>query len=267
MRNLFIAIVTLFSFAVGAQNHEPVLYRFHYDADFKSYEEDDFFRHDLFFLDVGRSMSKFYPLYKEMSENIADSLTTVGADIGELFALTGQHPRPKAFWKVFKNYPENGSTTVTDFLTKNFIYTEPTEVPEWTFLAQDTFMLEHPCQQATCDYHGRQWTVWFATDLPISNGPWKLSGLPGIILKAWEAEGKISFTCTRIKDIGGRLTIKLPSLNKFLKCTRTELMELKRRDAKDPLAFERSMGFPGVAYDASGKPMKYKPRTPVLLDK
>lgn len=52
------------------------------------------------------------------------------------------------------------------------------------------------CQKATAPYRGRQYTVWFTPEIPVSHGPWKLRGLPGLILEAFEETGKYEFRAT-----------------------------------------------------------------------
>src|SRR5690554_5979665 len=42
------------------------------------------------------------------------------------------------------------------------------------------------CQKATATFRGRDYTAWFAPDIPLPYGPWKLQGLPGIILEAYD---------------------------------------------------------------------------------
>lgn len=34
------------------------------------------------------------------------------------------------------------------------------------------------------NFRGRTWTAWYAEQIPIDAGPWKLHGLPGLILKS-----------------------------------------------------------------------------------
>jgi hypothetical protein len=40
------------------------------------------------------------------------------------------------------------------------------------------------CKKATTNFRGRYWEAWYTEEIPIGQGPWKLCGLPGMILKA-----------------------------------------------------------------------------------
>lgn len=78
-------------------------------------------------------------------------------------------------------------------------YTEPYSEQEWNLdEGSTTEIMGYNCIMATTDYHGRKWKVWFTPELPVSFGPWKLRGLPGLILKA-ETDGGFKF---EIKDLG-----------------------------------------------------------------
>jgi GLPGLI family protein len=54
---------------------------------------------------------------------------------------------------------------------------------EWTIENETKFILNYDCQKATCKFRGRNFVVYFSKELPFNDGPWKLSGLPGLILE------------------------------------------------------------------------------------
>lgn len=101
--------------------------------------------------------------------------------------------------EVWRNYPE-GKMTVRDAIPP-FIYEaqEALESTRWK-LSEDTLTVcGYLCKKATCELHGRKWTVRYSEEIPTSAGPWKLCGLPGLIVEA-ECEGGIHrFTLTDIQ--------------------------------------------------------------------
>lgn len=53
--------------------------------------------------------------------------------------------------------------------------------------------------KATCTFRGREYTAWFCVDIPISNGPWKFGGLPGLILKVYDKDHLFVFESIEIE--------------------------------------------------------------------
>ena len=86
----------------------------------------------------------------------------------------------------------------------------------------------HECQKAVGHYRGHCWTVWFAMDIPISDGPWKLCGLPGLIMEAASENNSHVF-----KLLGVEKVSKVPIVfsktyvgnNKFEKTTYKEFLK------------------------------------------
>ena len=64
--------------------------------------------------------------------------------------------------------------------------------PEWTILSDSVKIIEnYTCLMAKGHVRGRDYTVWFTPDIPVSAGPWKLWGLPGLIVSAASDDGVV----------------------------------------------------------------------------
>lgn len=100
----------------------------------------------------------------------------------------------KTFMYIFKDYTLE-QTTVYDKagITEMGVYAEPFSELRWNIGDSTKTILGYECVMATAHYHGRKWTAWFAPEIPLQDGPWKLCGLPGLILEAVEEKGHHSF--------------------------------------------------------------------------
>lgn len=98
-----------------------------------------------------------------------------------------------AYTFVFRQYLNDEAMRVREFLHPcYFVYQEP--VPDGWIMESDTAtVMGYLCQKARLAYGGREWVVWYAPELPVSSGPWKLCGLPGLILKAEDRTGTHRF--------------------------------------------------------------------------
>ncbi len=85
---------------------------------------------------------------------------------------------------------------------------------DWKILPDKKTIGEYTCQKATGDYGGRSWEVWFAPALAYQDGPWKLTGLPGLIMEAQDSKQEVSFAFVSVKqetNTGGTLRSFLDS--------------------------------------------------------
>lgn len=112
---------------------------------------------------------------------------------------------------IFKSRAKGETEVYDGQVAMMFRYTEPFETQNWEIADSTRTILGYDCTMATCDYRGRRWTAWFAVEIPLQDGPWKLSGLPGLILEASESSGQHTFTATGIRASGKEIT---PALGK-----------------------------------------------------
>ena len=107
-------------------------------------------------------------------------------------------------------------------------YSEPIEERCWTIKDDSTKnVLGYECIMATANYHGRYWTVWFTPEIPVDAGPWKLLGLPGLILEAADSTGHHHFTANGIQSVN----MNIPPVyepHSYEKTSRKKFLELCR---------------------------------------
>lgn len=83
---------------------------------------------------------------------------------------------------------------------QSYLYEEKVPEIKWQ-IAKDTasFSGVH-CQKAIATFEGKNWTAWFAPSLPFRYGPWKLNGLPGLIIEAYDESKDTWFRFAGITD-------------------------------------------------------------------
>jgi GLPGLI family protein len=68
---------------------------------------------------------------------------------------------------------------------------EKTPTIYWKVSDEKKKIGDHVAYKATGKFRGREYTAWFTLDLPLPYGPWKLQGLPGLILEAYDTNKEI----------------------------------------------------------------------------
>jgi GLPGLI family protein len=64
----------------------------------------------------------------------------------------------------------------------------------WKITEERKKIAQFECIKAVSKpFRGRVYEAWFAPEIPMSNGPWKFSGLPGLILEAEDQSKEIRF--------------------------------------------------------------------------
>ena len=129
-------------------------------------------------LQVGQHCMRSFP-YRKFRED------TEGYDYMTLEELPLLKSEGYCFMpEVWTDYPE-GKVTVRDAIPPTIYETQEERKPINWELSDDTLTVAgFLCKLATCQLHGRKWTALYSEDIPTSAGPWKLCGLPGLVLKA-----------------------------------------------------------------------------------
>ncbi|MDN3586843.1 GLPGLI family protein [Pedobacter aquatilis] len=102
--------------------------------------------------------------------------------------------------EIFQHQAER-KRFIKEFLVRNYLYEEPLEEIDWNLTSETKNFRKIITQKATATYKGRQWIAWFAPDIPFSTGPWKLHGLPGLIIEAYDKNREIEFLFSGFESV------------------------------------------------------------------
>lgn len=253
--------------SINIQAQENALMKVVYQALFQSTNEGEIWEDEMC-LSIGKTTSHFYSINAFRNAHLRDSIKNTGGTMQDYLNIKSSRPGSSAAqtYHVFKNLP-TGKITYTDKFGKDGLKsTVPKNGIEWNLLRGDTVIAGHGCRLATADYLGRKWAAWYATDIPTNEGPWKLYGLPGLILEAKDSSGKFSFSVTKILTGGNEKIILTGS--KYKECSPQKIMEFYKKKVENPLAFIKGILPPDAQIVLEGNEPEIfnKKRTACLIE-
>ncbi len=205
----------------------------HLKTDAKAYDTE----HKMMLL-ANSGYSKFFSPITEYHDSLnstpsGQAIFNKMMSIGVKKAIeTGDHsyvPTNQGDLYVFKN---RGDSIITVYdqagMLEQGYYSEPLAEMVWEIGDSVKTVLGYECIMAETDEHGRHWTVWFTPDIPIQDGPWKLCGLPGLILEASESTGQHQFIATGIETSNQEI-VPIYNPKKYDKMNRKDMLRSMRQ--------------------------------------
>lgn len=156
-------------------------------------------------LQIGSSVSKFTDIRNFLCDSIY--FKNIGVDrwvTSDLIAKVtmGNIGNLMTNYFIYKNFPEKGKIFLKQYDDQKFYSVRQQMKMNWTLEAGgDTVILGYRCQKAFASYAGREYIAWFTTQIPISEGPYKFNGLPGLILKISDTKHQHCFSLVSIKKV------------------------------------------------------------------
>lgn len=187
-------------------------------------------------LQLGNNVSS----YTDYNEFLYDSLyTALGpkeTSMSSLLMKLSPYKKGTEKLRIYKNYPVGKITSTYNILGDYYISEEVLSPQNWTVSNQYDKILGYNCRKATTSFRGRDYTAWFSTDIPINVGPWKFSGLPGLILKVADSKNEVSMECISLVRINWNSDIYLKK-HLYQKTNNKQLNDLIKRYKENPKSF------------------------------
>lgn len=195
-------------------------------------------------LEIGANLSRYYSFFVYNSDSLVSDWHTKRPNANAVpyrMGIQGKGPHDWSeyyFSEYFKDFTKNMLTVYTRMplaLEKaNSYYVEEFTAFDWKIFTDTMSVMNYICQKATCHFRGRDYIAWFTMDIPINNGPWKFSGLPGLILKISDTEKQYNFECIGIEQSTRKFPIKKHNgFDNYGKKDRLQLLKFEKEVHED----------------------------------
>lgn len=195
---------------------------------------------------IGDKISRF----SSEGQYIADSIKVAYKDrerTQQSFnEMRSKMPMSALNFYVFKKQ-NSAQVSFTEKIVKdNYWYIQDIDDLNWEILPETKEVAGFVAQKAKASFSGRDYTAWFTTEIPISEGPYKFRGLPGLILEISDNNDYYTFKLNGFKELNDEISIEFEPED-YLEVSREKFLEIKQEYAENPfIKMENSgitMGF------------------------
>ena len=183
-------------------------------------------------LQIGGRMAKFM----DYSSFQVDSVSQLKDAIGEVVDKYRKQEQHNEFFfdqTVYQNQPTGHQTVYSVISPNTYSYAEKSPSIQWTLIEESDTICGYACKKAFGSYGGKMWTVWYAQEIPVPFGPWKLNGLPGLVMLATTADSIHRFEAIGFR--AGTTTISAPDYPNCITTTREKFIKAKNHFEANPI--------------------------------
>lgn len=234
MKKLLFLPFLLFLLQESTQDQQQLKFRIIYELNYQVDSTDvNSRRSEEMHLYVGNGISRFSS-YGKLVKDSLKLKTSKSIRQLDMARLLAQMPKTDFNYTIFKGIPA-GKLSFTERLGRDdFVYTEDLHPMKWQITQEVDSLAGYPVRKATTRYRGRDYIAWYTPEIPVTDGPYKFSGLPGLILKIADVEKHYSFEFTGIKELAEPLSLSFEA-KQHLETNRKKFLELKDEFERNPI--------------------------------
>ena len=148
----------------------------------------------------------------------------------------------KEEYNIRRNFEKNTMNDAVEMLGKVYLIEDSLQVPNWKILNDIKDVAGHICMKAMIQdtVKNQKIIAWFAQDIPVSAGPERLYGLPGLILALDINDGAVTVEASRIESKKLTTELDLPKKQKGKKINDAAYQEMLRKFIQEKIKEERN---------------------------
>ena len=181
------------------------------------------------YLDINKNGSKYYSKKNFESDSIvAESIKKQMASGAKSISVSRNSNGDEVKDEVEKTYPNYHIYLISALGNDAYKVLEDRK-PNWKIQPDKKQISTFKVQKATTNFAGRKWIAWFTTDVPVQDGPYKFSGLPGLIVKISDDKANHKIELKGIKKMAPSETEEFNTNGKNIPFTRKKPLEVSRK--------------------------------------
>lgn len=261
MKNYFFIFLLLSNILFAQENKIIVNYKFEYLTDsIDVYSK----RNDVMTLEILGNNSVFYSKLKKEGDSLLQDDINKGVPEMIIVGNRSKYHSNKLGYVIHKKKEINQIVFLDKILENVYIYEEGIPNIQWEISNEIQEFMGYNVRKATGKFSGRDYVAWYAEEIPISDGPYKFSGLPGLILKIMDTKNNFNFEAQEILKSKQKV-FSHKTHTKVIPVAKSKYNELKERSIKDFLSFVQSASEVKIKAVNPVK-RKEKPYNPIELE-
>lgn len=238
-------------------------YTFVRDADFP---EDK--REGMTILQVGNRYNRFCDFNELRFDSICDETARGKVTVGEATPLMLSALKAVRFTEsilIDKQTKKETIQRTAGLKTKRYQYEEECPVLEWDIQKGDTTIAGYKCLKAKTRLFGRDYIAWYSPEIDMPYGPYKFSGLPGLVFRVTDTMGHFDFILNGLQKAEKYTPIYMWNNKDITKTTRKKVRQIYKNYCADPVAALTSSGNVRIPDDARAR-VEPKPYNPMEIE-
>ena len=208
----FLIVSALFLSGLFCRAQEPILFHITYEfTHVRDLSDKEKLFTDNMILSVGKNSSRYISekmydqLQSRTDSKIPDNILITEKESGQRTVVSGSpllivdNDNVVVDEQILKDFTTKKLSVWGAMGPKDYKTETNLQGIDWQIMNEQKTIGDYNCQKASGRYGGRTYEVWFTQDLPLQDGPWKLSGLPGLILEARDSRNEVAFIFKKIQ--------------------------------------------------------------------
>lgn len=259
IKAVFLILGIYFNVQCIAQTGDTILAVVHYSFSniTDTLHRDRVYTQDMILL-LGKNLSVFKSHDKEVEDSFIKASMNQSLNTG---MIDLRNRKKTTSTEYYKDLLVNRLTTKQKLLS-NYLIEDSIPNLKWDITSEVKSISGISCQKGIAKFKGRVYEAWFTTKFPFNNGPWKLGGLPGLIIEASDTKKEVVFAFGGLEVLSKHsLIIKLPKDG--TKITASQFEKIKEAFRIDPVGFvNNSAPSNGITTRIQDSP-NFTPKNPV----